>query len=226
WLSSTASVSEVGLFNAGNTIINRYATLVFAAIGYEYYPRLSRVIDNAAEVKDHVCSEINITLLVIMPMICIYLAFNDFFITLLYSSDFTSIAPFMKWAMIGIVLKAISWCMAFTILARGEGRDYIFTEVASSIVYLLSHIYFYKYFGIIGWGYAFLTWYAAYIAIIGYFYFIKYHFSITKTTVYLSLAVTAIALIAIALTFISQIAVIALAAVVSIATLLYIKKIA
>ena len=132
----------------------------------------------------------------------------------------------MKWAMIGIVLKAISWCMAFTILARGEGRDYIFTEVASSIVYLVSHVYFYNYFGIIGWGYAFLTWYAAYIAIIAYFYFFKYHFTITKTTIYLSLAVTAIALLAIALTFISQIAVLALAAVVSIATLLYIKKIA
>lgn len=226
WLSSTASVSEVGLFNAGNTIINRYATLVFAAIGYEYYPRLSRVIDNTTEVRDHVCSEINITLLVILPMICIYLAFNDFFITLLYSSDFTPIVPFMKWAMLGIVLKAISWCMAFTILARGEGRDYIFTEVASSIVYLVSHVYFYNYFGIIGWGYAFLTWYAAYIAIIAYFYFFKYHFTITKTTIYLSLAVTAIALLAIALTFISQIAVLALAVVVSIATLLYIKKIA
>ena len=224
WLNSAASIEEVGLFNAGNTIINRYTTLIFAAIGYEYYPRLSRIINSATEVKTNVSSEINMAMLVIMPMICIYLAFNDLIITILYSSDFTEISAYMKWAMPGVILKAVSWCMAFTILARGEGVHYIITETLSSIVYILTHIYFYKFYGIDGWGYAYAAWYAAYLLIIGYFYFVKYKYKVTSDSVKLMVLTASVTAVAVVSTYISQAATIIVAIIASAYSIVKLRK--
>ena len=224
WLNAHASIQTVGLFNAGNTIINRYATLIFAAIGYEYYPRLSRIIKSNAVVKDHVSSEINIAMLVIMPMICIYLAFNDIIITILYSSEFTTIVTYMKWSMAGIVLKAVSWCIAFTILARGEGKHYIITETLSSIIYIATHIYFFEKFGIDGWGYAYLTWYASYLAIVSYFYFVKYQYAVSDTSLKIIGVTTCVVTLAVASTFISQTATIIIAIAVTLYSIMTLRK--
>ena len=224
WLCNNASINELGLFKAGNTIINRYAALLFAAIGYEYYPRLCKIVSSKTEVSRHVSGESNIALIVLLPLICIYLSFDNFFVSLLYSNEFCPILPYMKWAMFGTIFKAVSWCMAYTILAKGNGKDYIITEVLSSIIFIVTHILFFKKFGIVGWGYAYITWYAAYTILISYFYFIKYRFKLEFRTWLYFAATTSICLLAVYVSDISQTACISLTVCVSLVTSLLLYK--
>lgn len=224
WLYNNASVEELGLFNAGNTIINRYAALLFAAIGYEYYPRLCKIISSKSDVSLHVSGESNMSLIVLLPLICIYLSFDSFFISLLYSDDFHPILPYMKWAMLGTIFKAVSWCMAVTIMAKGNGRDYIITEVLSSIIFVITHIFFFRKYGIEGWGYAYMIWYAAYTVLIGYFYFIRYKFKLELRSWLIFITCTSISLLAIYVSNISQTACISLTVCVSLVTALFLYK--
>ena len=43
WLNNVASTAEVGYYQAGYTLVNKYTGLVLTALGMEYYPRLARV---------------------------------------------------------------------------------------------------------------------------------------------------------------------------------------
>ena len=114
--------------------------------------------------------------------------------------------------------------MAFTILARGEGVHYIITETLSSVVYILTHIFFYKFYGIDGWGYAYAAWYAAYLLIIGYFYFVKYKYKVTSDSVKLMLLTAAVTAVAVSSTYISQAATIIVAIIASAYSIVKLRK--
>lgn len=52
FISRMGSIDDVGLFNAGFTIVNTYVGLVFTAMATDYYPRLSAIAsDNDSFVR-------------------------------------------------------------------------------------------------------------------------------------------------------------------------------
>ena len=55
--------------------------------------------------------------------------------------------------------------MAFVIIARGDGRAYILTELSSAAIYLALSIPAYRYAGFAALGLAYVLWYGAYCAI-------------------------------------------------------------
>ncbi|MBD5218676.1 MAG: hypothetical protein HDS72_00310 [Bacteroidales bacterium] len=55
--------------------------------------------------------------------------------------------------------------MAFVIIARGDGRAYILTELSSAAIYLALSIPAYRYGGFAALGLAYVLWYGAYCAI-------------------------------------------------------------
>ncbi len=186
YLNHAAGTGMVGYYQAGHTLVCRYSALIFTSIGTEYYPRLARVCHSRMRTGLYVSQEINIALTVLVPVISLFLLFRELVVSLLYSSDFHVILPFISIAGIGVIFQGISWCMAFVIIAKGKGKTYIVTECMSTVLGLILNIVFYNRAGLVGLGWAYVVWYISYTVIVGVVYFRNFGLTMHTTTLWVS----------------------------------------
>ena len=179
WLNQEAGTAVVGHYQAGYTLINKYTGLILSALGMEYYPRLAQVAGDRLRLHESVSLEISVAMLVLAPVVALFVLLRGPIIWLLYSEEFTVIEAMVSWGMVGTVMRALSWCMAFVILARGDGKTYVITEAVSATVGLVLNILFYRWWGITGLGLSFLAWYVVYTLIIGVVYFHHYRLTLS-----------------------------------------------
>ncbi len=184
WLNINAGTEAVGYYQAGYTLLNKYTGLILTALGMEYYPRLSKVADSRIRLRAFVSQEINLAIAVMAPVVALFILLRELVVWILYTPEFNVIFSFVSWGMIGTVLRTLSWCLAFTILAKGDGKTYLWTEVASAIINLVLNIVFYRWWGLTGLGIAFLVSYLLYTLIIAVVYFKVYRLSVTRACLY------------------------------------------
>lgn len=196
YLNHRSGTEEVGLYQAGNALINRYAALLFSAIGLEYYPRLARVCHDKLRLRVFVSQETNITLYILVPVIVLFLLFRELIVSILYSSEFHRMLPFISWCMIGMVLKGVSWCISFVILARGDSKIYLVTETTSAILCLSLNLVFYEMWGLAGLGISYAVWYMLYLIIVAVVYFRIYRLSLHRSVMLHMLYALAVAVAA------------------------------
>ncbi|MGN0214238.1 MAG: oligosaccharide flippase family protein [Muribaculaceae bacterium] len=174
YLNSRGGTEEVGFYQAGYTLVNKYVGLVLTALGMEFYPRLSRVSHSKHGMALFTSQEINITLFLLTPLVMIMMLLRKPVVCLLYETEFLVVLPCLTWMLVGMVLRATSWCMAYVILVRGDGKTFVITEALSVSVGLALNIASYHYYGLVGLGVSYTIWYAAYNVIIGVVYFGRY----------------------------------------------------
>ena len=184
WLNVNAGTEQVGFYQAGYTLINKYTGLILTALGMEYYPRLSQVADSRLRLRAFVSQEINVAIAIMAPVVALFILLREVVVWILYTPDFNVILTFVSWGMIGTVLRTVSWCLAFTILAKGDGKTYLWTEAASAIINLLLNIVFYRWWGLTGLGIAFLVSYLLYTLIVAVVYFKQYRLTVTRASLY------------------------------------------
>lgn len=180
YLNNAGDLATTGYYNAGFTIVNRYVGLVFTAIAMEYFPRLASTIGSRQRTGVFVSNQIYIALTIIVPVSLVFITASELVVRVLYSSDFVVIIPFIVWATLGTVFRAVSWCMAFVILARGDGRTFLWTELSSGGMSIVLNIVFFNAWGYAGLGYAYILWYGIYTAIVGYVYFRRYRLKLER----------------------------------------------
>ena len=195
YLNHAGNTAIVGHYQAAFTLINKYMGIIFTAIIMEYYPRLSQVSNSQMRTSTFVSHEMSIALWIILPVIAIFIAASQLIIEILYSSEFLIITPFIIWGVIGTIFRAISWCMAFVILARGDGKIYLLTETLSAITSITLNIIAYNHWGLNGLGIAYVLWYITYTIIIGCVYHYRYNLKLGKGTLQLITISSLIALV-------------------------------
>ena len=184
WLNIDAGTEVVGFYQAGYTLINKYTGLILTALGMEYYPRLARVADSRLRLRAFVSQEINVSIAVMAPVVALFILLRELVVWILYTPEYNAILSFVSWGMIGTILRTLSWCLAFTILAKGDGKTYLWTEVASAVINLVLNILFYKWWGLTGLGVAFLVSFLLYTLIIAVVYFKTYRLTVTRACLY------------------------------------------
>ena len=188
---------QLGYYQAGYTLVNRYVGLVFGAMAVEYYPRLATQAHSRKRSGIFVSQEINILLLVLVPIVAVMMCLRNPVVELLYSEEFLAALTFITYMLVGMVFKATSWSMAFVIIARGDGKMFMLTESASVIVGTALNMIFYYYWGLSGMGISFVLWYLIYNIIVGVVYFGRYGLRIDNSvavhTAYAMAVVTTVA---------------------------------
>jgi len=174
WLNRTASTTEVGLFQAGNMLVGKYIGLVLAAVAVEYYPRLCSVAHSRQRTSLFVNHETILLLSVITPMMLLFLIFRYLIVNILYTDEFEVIIPFLSLAVLSTPFKAVAYCGAYSVLARGDAGIYIITETVDSLIGLALNMLFYSMWGLMGIGVAFILWNLGYALIIGTVYIFRY----------------------------------------------------
>jgi len=177
FISRFGYIEDVGLYNAGFAIINTYVGLVFTAMGTDYFPRLSEVADSNLLCKQKINQQAEIALLILAPIIAIFLVFINWIVILLYSDKFIAIQEMVHWAALGMFFKAMSWAIAFVLLAKGNSKLFFWNELIVNIYMLLLNMIGYKLFGLNGLGISFLIGYVLYLIQVYFLTKIKYQFN-------------------------------------------------
>lgn len=159
FITNVGSLTDVGLFTAGTTIVVSYIGLVFSAMGADFFPRLSAARDDNAKMGEMANQQAEIGVLLLTPMIIVFMVFAPFILELLYSSSFIPVAPMLRWMMLGVLLQASSWPLAFVILAKANNKMYMFKEVGYCIYLLIFSLLGYHFYGITGLGMGYVATY-------------------------------------------------------------------
>ncbi len=163
WMNHRASMADVGYYQAGYTLIGRYAGIFFAAMGTEFYPRLSSVSSDNQKVKLYVSLQAETLILILIPVISLFLLFQPLIIRILYTSDFMQIKVYLSWAILGILFKAVSWTVGFILLAKGSGKLFLSTEIISAAIAFVLNIVGYLSGGLEGVGIAYIIYFGIYM---------------------------------------------------------------
>jgi O-antigen/teichoic acid export membrane protein len=192
FINKTGGVSQVGLYNAGWAITNQYVGLIFTAMAVDYFPKLAGIHKNNTEVKKAVNEQAEIAILIVGPIMILYLTSLPILIPLFYTTEFLSIVPFTQWIIFGMLFKTASWAIGYIILAKGESKLFLVTEVLSNVFLLVFNVFSYKYLGLEGIGISFAVLYLLHFIVI---YFICYKkFEFVYSTTFIKIFITQILL--------------------------------
>lgn len=133
-VGSTLGAESLGNFQAAWVISMQYIGFVLAAMGADYYPRLTGVINDHKAVSRLVNEQTEIALLLSAPLFIAMIGLTPWVIHLLYSSAFMPAVDVLRWQIMGDVFKVASWPLGFVILAAGAGKTFF---ISDSIVFLL-----------------------------------------------------------------------------------------
>lgn len=189
--------AEVGFYQAGYTLINTYVGMIFTSISMEYYPRLASTIQHRFRTEVIVSHEIKIAMWVLMPVAVTFVCCSGLIIKILYTSAFEAALPFIIIGATGVFFRAVSWCMAFAIIARGDGKIYMLTETMSAVVYLALYMPLFNHFGFIGLGVGYVLWYFMYILVVYAVYRFRYGMTLRRGIISLVAAGMAVAILAV-----------------------------
>ncbi|MDE6371045.1 MAG: oligosaccharide flippase family protein, partial [Duncaniella sp.] len=195
-LTRLGGEETVGVYQSGYTIITRYVGMIFAAIGVEYYPRLAGAAGYPRRMGFFVAHEIRLIMTILLPVLLAFVPLVPLVVRLLYSNQFTDAIPYIIAAVPGTVLRGYSWCIAFVILARGDGLIYLLTESVSAVVMLAVNVAGYCLGGLTGLGVGFTLWYALYALTVEVVYRRRYGLSLPWRPVMLTMVTFALTTVA------------------------------
>lgn len=166
WLQRRGGAEAVGLYQAGSTMLIRYAGVLFTAIGMEYFPRIAAASHCRKRLGVYVWHEIVLLLRIAVPLAVAFIIFAPWIVELLYSPEFAPVVPYVVIGTVGLVARVAAWCMSFMMIARADGRLFATVEGISTILFLGLHMAGYTLWDVTGLGAAFTAWYLLYLAMV------------------------------------------------------------
>lgn len=163
YIGRVGGIEEVGLYHAGFAIVTTYVGLVFSAMGTDYYPRLSGVSHDNAQAARLINQQSEVAILILAPILTVFLIFINLVVILIYSTKFTPVDGMIHWAALGMYFKAVSWAIAFILLAKGESKLFFWNELIANTYTLGFNIIGYKLAGLDGLGISFFVGYVVYL---------------------------------------------------------------
>jgi O-antigen/teichoic acid export membrane protein len=180
-------LSDVGLYRAGWTIADQYTAIIFTAMATDYYPRLAAINSDKKKLGEAVNQQAEIALLILGPMLVALIGFAPLVVNILYTAKFLPVIGMIKWNLVGMLFKAASWALAFTIIAKGDNRLFFMTETIANAIVLILNIIGYSLWGLNGIGIAFTLSYLLYFILI--FLVVRKKYGILYNTAFLKIFV-------------------------------------
>lgn len=154
FLNVDDGLNAVGLYNAGYMITITYAGLVFTAMESDYFPRLSAICQDIKASNDTVNRQIEVSLLLLSPMLMGLIMMLPVLIPLLFSAKFMLIVDMTQVAVLAMFFKVLTLPVAYITLARGYSLSYLMLETMYYIVFVLAVVVGFYNWGIYGTGVA------------------------------------------------------------------------
>lgn len=154
FVNNTGSPDTLGLFNAGYMITMTYGGMVFSAMETDYFPRLSAIAHTGTTLNDTVNKQIEVSLLIISPMLVGLIIGLPIILPLLYSHSFLPVTSMAQLTALAMFLRAVKLPVAYLPLSRGDSKAYLLMEGTYAVVYVMLSVICFQFFGLIGMGIA------------------------------------------------------------------------
>ena len=165
-VSDQLGLEAVGHFQAAWVISMQYISFVLGAMGSDYYPRLTAIINDKVATSRLVNEQTEVALLLSAPIFIAMIGLAPWVIHLLYSSAFIPAIEVLRWQILGDILKVVSWPLGFIILAAGAGKTFFWTETTALLLMGGLIIGLLPYLGLSVTGIAFLACYVYYLPLV------------------------------------------------------------
>jgi O-antigen/teichoic acid export membrane protein len=183
FISRTGGVDQVGLYNAGWSVIGQSTGLVFAAMTTDYFPRLSSINHDDTKIADLVNQQAEMVLLILAPILILLIGAMSLLIRLLYTPAFLPVVIFANWMLLGILLKGLVWPVGFIFPAKGDLKMFGMIEVIAMAFNIVTNILGYHLYGLVGLGISFIVDYFFGLGLTLLFAHKKYGFKYSKGTI-------------------------------------------
>ena len=154
FLSYTSSLETVGLYSAGYMMTMTYAGMVFSAMETDYFPRLSASNNLATTTNTIVNRQIEVSLLLVAPMLVFFMIALPILLPLLYSGKFTPVIGMMQVTVFAMYFRAVKLPIAYLPLAKGDSWSYLLLEAIYDIFIVVAVMLAFLRWGLLGCGIA------------------------------------------------------------------------
>ena len=183
YLNVVADLDVVGFYNAGFVMTVTYASMVFSAMETDYFPRLSSISNDVERQNLTINRQIEVSLLIVSPMLCALIVYLPVLIPLLYTNEFISVVGMTRVAVFAMYMKAVSMPMSYLLLARGASISFLIIEGSEALLLVLLMVIGFNVLGLVGTGAALVFYYLIDIIIVFTYVNLRYNYRVTSSIV-------------------------------------------
>ena len=184
YLNVTGDLDILGLYNAGYMLTITYAGMVFSAMETDYFPRLSSVNHDAAATNLTVNRQIEVSLLIVSPMLATLIISLPVLIPILFTSKFLPMVSMAQVAVFSMYIKALSLPVSYIMLAKGDSIGYMVLEGIYDVLLVVLIVFGYRHWGLFGTGVALSLSYLLDILMVGAYAYLRYQYRPSVPVIY------------------------------------------
>ncbi|MCI7310554.1 MAG: oligosaccharide flippase family protein [Prevotella sp.] len=152
YLNTEASLTDVGLYNAGYMMMMTCASTVFASLESDYFPRLSAISSHQFTMNQTINRQVEITFLFLVPILITFVITLPILIPLLYTDKFLPVLGMMQIMVFEMYIRSVRLPIEYIPLAKGDSKSFLFLETVYFSVLALLVIQGFKAYGLMGAG--------------------------------------------------------------------------
>jgi PST family polysaccharide transporter len=165
FLVRSFGLGAAGIYQAAFSVSGALIGFVLGAMAADYYPRLTAVASDDAQVVREVNEQAQVAVLLATPGLAAMAVLAPVVIRLFYAPEFAPAVPILRWCILGLLGRVLSWPLGFVLLAKGSARLFLVTEALAAAVQISAVIVFTQRWGVQGAGIAFMFLYVVYTAV-------------------------------------------------------------
>jgi PST family polysaccharide transporter len=100
----------------------------------DYFPRLAGQIGRGEAVGEAIAEQMELALLLALPMLLGVAATAPLLLHLLYSAEFVGAGPLLRLQTLGDAFKLLTVPLSFALLAAGRGKTFVVVEVLTCLM--------------------------------------------------------------------------------------------
>jgi PST family polysaccharide transporter len=144
------------LYSAAYQLSGLYVGIILGAMGRDFFPRLTGASADPERRTRLVNEQIHVGVLLATPGVLATLGLCSWALRILAGTRYLGAVPIVEWQIIGVFVQTMSWPIGYVLLAKADGKAYIWSEVATTVLYVGFVLVAIRLWGLEGAGIGFL----------------------------------------------------------------------
>lgn len=152
YIRSKGGLVDVGLFSAGNMILQSYFGVVITAFMTDYYPRIAAINNDNTQLQDELNKQSKVSLLLCGPLFVLFVSFAPIIIKILYTDAFLPAVDYLYFAIYYTLITVCSNQVDLILVAKFRIKTFTIISVIIRVLQLILYISLYSIMGLKGLG--------------------------------------------------------------------------
>jgi antigen flippase len=161
-ITRSHGLEAAGYYHAAWALSGMFAAFVMSAMGTDFYPRLTALIDDHDAAARAVNDQTEVGVYLALPGLLATLTFAPEVLALFYSEKFRPAAELIPFFALGVLGRVVTFPMGFIQLAKGASRSFVVTQTIFETLTLGLVVVLMPAVGLVGAAYAYALTYLFY----------------------------------------------------------------